>query len=207
MPRNKNRKRRGNGGAVVPYARMRPQISDWQIGGITVASNGTPTTGATSATSWNLSSGIAAASDTPQGFLGAQIIPAPGTVTTGVGRLRIDKIKGMVALGAPATAGDHSFAVGIFVSELNTAQSAWDMRNPLSPSDAARDDWFFLQGATAELPQDGSATANAILAIELELANPLIIGGGQGLMVVAAYNGAVTAQFYTAFRTLVSAVA
>jgi len=207
MPRNKNRKRRGNGGAVVPYARMRPQISDWQIGGIAVSSGGTPSTGSNSATSWNLGAGTAAATGTPQGFLGAQIIPAPGTVTTGVGRLRIDKIKGMVALGAPSTAGDHSFAVGIFVSELNTAQSAWDMRNPLNPSDAARDDWFFLQGVTAELPATGTATANAILVIELELANPLIIGGGQGLMVVAAYDGAETAEFYTAFRTLVSAVA
>jgi hypothetical protein len=188
---------------VVPYARMRPNVTDFVVGGSNVDNTGAPLTSVSTFDK----TGLAILTAVPMTFQAVMIQPVASTSTPGIGRVRIDEIKGRVCLTTFVTAGPVVAAVGIYVSELNSNLTKWDVRDPLSATDAARDDYFYLEGRAVEIPATADAVSVSELCFDLKLANPLMIGGGQALHVTVSYVGPASAKVFGFFRTRTGPVA
>ncbi len=222
MALSKSARRRRAGMANVPYARMRPNVTNWVIGGSAtdntggVIGGGAPTGPAT----WLPATGVGPASyglvsGAPVSFQAVAIVAAPNTSTPTIGRMKIDEVRGTLELTnfqlvadpftAAAAAHRVNVAVCIYVSEFNSNTGKWDVRDPLSTADAARDDYFFLEGRSVYFPASAVTAAPTSVCFDLKLANPLIIGGGQALHVTismvstlgATYQGALSSYFRT----------
>jgi hypothetical protein len=191
---------------------MRPNVTNWTVGGSSVDQTGGVITGPPGPyPSWQTSGTTVpvATNGSPISYQAVVIVAAPNTSTPLIGRMKIDEIKGTVTVLSPANAGRVSVGVAIYVSEFNSNTGKWDVRDPLNTSDAARDDYFFFEAQMADMPAAGTATAPAAMCFHLKLANSLIIGGGQALHVTVSYlnSAAGNALLLAAFRTRVGPVA
>lgn len=145
-------------------------------------------------------------------FQSCLIQPAPASSTPSIGRLRVDEIRGRICVkGAITGTGDSYFAaVGIYVSELNNTTTLWNVRNLLTASDAARDDYLYLEGKSFLATNLATATPAVVedICFELNLSQPVIIGGGQAVHVqVAVSSISQAATVSSFFRTRVGPVA
>jgi hypothetical protein len=195
-------------GMNVGVSRWRGGIFDWNVGGLSVDPTGAPLGVAGSTSTWNLGTPAAIAPGAGQTFFGTLIQPAPATSTPGIGRLKIDEIKGRITL-AVANSGVFYVACGIFVSDLNNTTTLWNVRNPTVAADCVRDDYIFLEGKSfqAAVPAAGSDLCE--IGFDFDIKCNVIIGGGQALA-IAIYNAtgsAASVGVTTAFRVIVGPVA
>jgi len=200
------RRRRANGGGqVVPYGRMRPNITNWIVGPSLVSSAGALVSGS----SWMLAgNAITLASGTPVTIQGAAIVAAPNTSTPTIGRMRIDEVHGRLSLSGFVSAGRYAVAVAIYVADQLSTTPTWETRDPLNSSFAAEDDYFMLEAHEFEAPATTTVVGAAqFMDIPLKLANPLVIGSGQAVHVTVSMIGANSLKLSTAFRTRVGPVA
>jgi len=199
----RTRKRRRRGGLSVPYARMRP-VTDWLVGGANTDNTGAPLT----TVSTFDKTGLTIVSGTPMTFQAVVIQPTPATSTPGVGRINCVEVKGSVFITNWTTSGFARIAVGIYVSELNSSTTKWDVRDPLTAADAARDDYFFLHGRVYEISAEAGQTASC-LAVEIPLSLPenVVLGGGQALHVTVSMVGPSAATVIGFFRTRIGPIA
>jgi len=202
--------------------RRRTGTSDWVVSSASVDPTGTAQAGTAILTSWN--AGLGAPSTA--GIIGSGafvtnqailVQPTPMTSTPTVGRLRVNRIKGRISVFPFVTNGtwdQFSVFVGIYLAELNNTTTKWEVRNLLSTSDVARDDFFYLENRVF-LGQNGApvtpVTQNIWEGVLFDLDVPIsvVIGGGQALHVtIAAVSGnnmSVVAS--TAYRTNIGPVA
>lgn len=186
-------------------------IRDWLVGGDTVDSTGAPQAIGAATTTWSsgTTNSTALAAGASMGYLAAQILPSPSSSTPTVGKLRVNAIKGRIDATPSASSGvgQLSVAVGIFVAELNNTTTLWSMRNVSSPSDAARDDYLYLDMQTICTSATGQSGMSR-LEFLLTLSSPVVLGGGQALMVaIALPPGGIGAFINSAFRVSVGPVA
>jgi len=187
------RRRARNMNEVIPYARMRPNVTDWKIGGSATDNTGAVIGGAapTGPSTWNLGvNDYALASGVPVTYQAVVLIAAPNTSTPQIGRMRIDEIKGHICFNANTLNAKFAVAVAIYVSEFNSNSNTWDVRDPLNTADAARDDYFYLEAQELIVPALATTAGVSNICFDLKLANALVIGGGQALHVtVSMYSG------------------
>jgi len=212
------KQRRRMGGMSLPYARMTPGrgLTNWTVFSQALTASGQVIGGVSTPTSlptWNPSGAASSynlVSGSPVTFQGALIQPAvQGNIPT-IGRMKIDEIKGKILLATPSASGYFSVAVGIYVSEFTQSTSAWDVSDPLVPSDAARDQWFFLEAKNCSLSLGSSIVASGCVEFDLKLSEPVIIGGGQALNVtvsMVASPNTLTVFANPAFRVRTGPVA
>lgn len=215
MARSKNAKRRRS---AVRNASGR-RFGDWIVGGTAVNAAGAQTiSSGNGPTTWgsngvNTTTGLLPGS--PFAWQAMVIQPAvagfgtPGT--PGVGRAIVRQIQGKISFEAPSVAGTYSVAVGIHKSKC-TAAGTWEIADPASSIGAQRDDWLYLDTVTFTAPT--AAAEVGILSVDfmLAIADPVDIGGGEALHVVAAVqqspsSGTATLSATANFRTLVEKVA
>lgn len=188
---------------AMAFSRRPGEVQNWIVGGDSVSATGAP---GGAQTSWG--GALSMAPGVTLGFLAISITPAAGAGTPSVGRLRIDEVKGNICFANPSVAGSYVAAVGLVVVDLNNTTTLWSMRSIISASDAARDDYLFLEQKFASLPIQVGATGNTALEFELKLKQPVIIGGGQALMAFVS-NGFASVGSLTAvasFRTRIGPV-
>jgi hypothetical protein len=196
----------------IPYARMRPNVTDWKVGGSATDNTGAVIGGAspTGPTTWSSGTNDYVLTANNQiSYQAVVLVAAPNTSTPLIGRMKLDEVSGMICVSSPIAAGRQTVAVGIYVSEFNSNTNKWDVRDPLNPSDASRDDYFYLEASEMQLPAAGAATGNAGFCFDLKLANPIIIGGGQALHVTVSYqtDSGVSVRISSMFRTRCGPVA
>jgi len=212
-----SRRRRADNVNNIPYARMRPNVVNWTIGGSAtdntgqVITSGTPPVPSGPATwtpvGFNLTDSI------PLTFQAVTIVAAPNTSTPTIGRMKIDEMKGRICFNNPSLPLAISVAVCVYVSEFNSSTGKWDVRDPMNVADAARDDYFYLEAMSISQPDTAAQTGNSGYCFDLKLANPLVIGGGQALHVTVSFVtalagvGGETIYCHPAFRTRVGSVA
>jgi len=216
MAKSKSARRRARmaGGASIPYARMRPNLANWIVGGSATDNTGSVIGGAspTGPSTWSCTPANAQTivPSTPFSYQAVTIVAAPNTTTPTIGRIKVDEVKGHIYVCDFTNASEHAFAVGIYVSEFNSNSGKWDVRDPMITSDAARDDYFFLEAQAWDFPITTNATAQSGFRFDLKLSNPLILGGGQALHVTVSYRNAAntgSATCYSMFRSRVGPVA
>jgi len=192
----RRRARRAN--MNVPYGRQVP-VRNWTVGSQQVDNTGavvggftTPTAvstwnpGAASGGAYDYTTGIpkthqlAFINPTVAGLMGANIQ---------IGRVRIDEISGRLHLSGATVAGGYDVAFGVYVSELTGQSSKWDVYNPLSPSDSARDDWFLLDSRTYLFPVGGTDASSCETSFGFSLKTNIAIGGGQAIHLSVAFSG------------------
>jgi len=210
------RRRRARANNMVPYARMRPNVTDWLIGPCGVSAAGTVNAGYNTApTSWsNGANSTVLTSGNPQSVMAVVIVPSPASGTPSIGKARIDEIRGHVSFTNFQNAGRVTIAVAIYVSERTSGVGGgltWDVRDPLNTADAGRDDYFYLECQETDVVAPAAETsAENRICFDLKLANGNIgIGGGQALLVTVSFvnSGAGTCSWATMFRTRIGPVA
>jgi len=139
---------------MIPGRRRQGSV-DWIVAGASVDSTGASETTTNILTSWNAglpnpaTAGLVASGDfvTTQAVL---VQPTPMTSTPTVGRLRLDRIKGTIDV-VPSTSASSpdifSVFVAMYVAHLNNTTTKWEVRNPLTIADVARDDYLYLEKA------------------------------------------------------------
>lgn len=218
MSRAMIRRRAARNMGAIANARPRQSrrtsgVSDWVVSALAVDGTGAAI-GAPIPTSFGPTVGASAlAVGAAFSFLCPAIIPPPGgtTGTPGIGRQRIDEVRGkimfnMLGGGPPAQA---MVGVAMYVSKRSTA-GIWEVRNPLSNlGDAGCDDYLFLDVKGWNV----ITLAGWAQVVEIDISIPLsvVIGGGEGLAVTAmlcsSSSGGTTALVQAAFRTRVGPVA
>jgi len=189
---------------VIPYAKMKPNLTNWIVGPSLVTSAGALASGS----SWlSGATAIGIATGVPVTIQAAAIVAAPNTSTPTVGRMKIDEVRGRLSFTGFSAAGRFAVAVAIYVADQLTTTPTWETRDPLNSSFAAEDDYFMLEGMELEVPATTDDTAPGDFSIPLKLANPLVIGSGQALHVTVSYVGPATAKLSSFFRTRVGPVA
>ncbi len=216
MARKKRPMFRGQQMAVrVAQPRRTSGAFDWITSSASVDNNGSPLA-AGRLVSWGPTPApgpLAAGAN--YNYQAIVIQPTPMASTPTVGRMRVDEIRGSLFItNGDAVSAPFDFAVGIYVSDLNNTTTLWNVRNVADVTEASRDDYLFLEGKQAVLPAAGTDTTTA-MAIEfvLHLSQPVILGGGQSLMVSLCQAGnpkaisrqAINVSAY--FRTRVGPVA
>jgi hypothetical protein len=203
-------------GGVIPYARMRPNVTNYVVGGTSVDNTGGVIGGSspTGPSTWGTGTPSAAASFVLSSganfaYQAYVIQPAVASSTPTLGRAKIDEIHGNICVAGFVNPGRVSVSVCIYVSELNSNSGKWDVRDPMTATDAARDDYFYLESQTMEVFSIGLASSFSLFRFDLRLANPLVIGGGQAVHVGVSYvNSAGGAcNICSAFRTRVGPIA
>jgi len=214
--RSRNRRRamqNGNRSMFIPgYVppRRRTGTTDWIVSSASVDATGLSNPGA-GLQGW-ADSGILITSGS---FVTSQLVvinPVPMSSTPSVGRLRIDEVRGCVHLSSAggAAACIVQYSVALYVSDLNNTTTLWNVRNPLTPADAARDDYLFLEGGELiSVPRAAMTGLFETVRVSISLAQPVIIGGGQALhLVIAGVSSTGTQVGATSFcRTRVGPVA
>jgi hypothetical protein len=194
------------------------RVRDWIVGGSAINSSGGVI--ASPPTTWTNGSGAAFNLINGGAFSYQAVViqPAPASGTPGIGRLRIDQIKGRLmfakANGASVfTAGGAMIAVGIYVSEVNQTTTNWHVRNPLVPADVCRDDYLFLEAHFMDIPPLGNnlgSVTGFLPEINLSIDRPVVIGGGQALHVTVSCSSSDSDTYLlvmSAFRSKVGPVA
>lgn len=220
MTRSKASRRaaRNRAAMSIPYARMRP-TSNWVVGSQALTSTGQVLGGLSTPTSTPTfdarpSGGTLLAAGTPVTYQAAVISPGLSNAVPTIGRMRVDEIKGHIGIQSANPFNSWVIAIGIYVSEFTQNTSAWDVYDPTNPSDAARDDWWFLMGKCIQVNSDGNSALNITAAtsidIDISVKLNLVLGGGQALNVTvgACSDGnAGTLFIRPLFRTRVGPVA
>jgi hypothetical protein len=154
-------------------------VWDWVTSSVTFDN-----TGAVGA-AFNGWGGNAAMIDTlAQSSMAIMIQPAPASSTPGIGRLRVDEIRGTIHI-CPTTANVTRYVAwcGIYVTDLNATTTLWNARDPSVAVEACRDDFLFLEA----MGFTGTLTAGSdplvMPSFDLKLSQPVVIGGGQGVAV------------------------
>jgi hypothetical protein len=218
MVRSKSSRKRARQNAMsIPYARMRPGagLSNWVVGSQALSSTGQVIGGLTTPTNvptWFPSSSGATynlATASPVTFQATVISAGVSTATPTIGRQKVDEIKGKILFSQPSTPAYYVVAVGIYISEFTLNTSAWDVYDPLAPSDAARDDFWFLDARTFTLVPANVSTADSFLELDISCKLNLVIGGGQAVNVTVSMISVAGSTLYCnpAFRTRVGPVA
>jgi hypothetical protein len=104
-------------------------------------------------------------------------LSAPPTV----GELTIEAVHGSVFITAPTAGVICRGCVCLYVGKENQIGGSWDTRQPSSPSDAARDDYLFLQPFTFATPTSAAATGAVYYEVKLSIQRRITIGGGEAL--------------------------
>lgn len=192
-------------------------VRNWLVSSSAVDNTGAPVT--TGPQSWGISVGaqtcVAGSNVTSQLTI---IQPAPATTTPSVGRQRIDQIKGKVYISAAfdktggiPSPGYYSLALGIYVSELNSTTTKWNVRQPTLIIEAERDDYVYLEGKLFNLANNQSAVLPDVECphFDIDMACNIEIGGGEALHLTVA-NDALSkgdVQIYSYVRVLIGPVA
>jgi hypothetical protein len=213
------RRRRAMSNSQVPYARMRPNVTNWGVGGSATDGTGSVIGGTATPTgpaTWqNGTTAFPLLSGQQVSYQAVVVVPAANLGTPGIGRLKIDEIKGRIyctPTQSHTTPPRVTVGVGIYVSEYTISTTKWSVHDPLVTADAAVDDYFFLEVQEKIMPCLGAlnVTADSWMYFDLHLANPLIIGGGQALHVtvsVITAAGGFGVNVASAFRTRTGPVA
>jgi len=196
MTKSRAQKQRRRSGLSVPYGRQIPggsrgRVTNWSVFSQMLTASGQVIGGVTTPTSlptWNPGSSAASynlISGSPVTFQAALIQPAvSGNIPT-IGRMKIDELRGSLIFNDPSSNGIFTVAVGIYVSEFTINTSAWDVSDPMNPTDAARDQYFFLKAIAFTYPLTG-ITAAGMVEMDLGLSEPVVLGGGQALNVTVS---------------------
>jgi hypothetical protein len=175
---------------MLTVGRIRPRrtsgVFDWIVSTATVDSAGAPVAASAAVATFGGSLLIPAASFGT--WQAAVVNPTPMSSTPSVGRLRIDELAGHIYFNSNAAAqGSFAIAVAAYVSDLNNTTTLWNVRNPMNPTDASRDDYLFLEGLEFESSGQAAQVSGPLsVGIKLSLSQPVVIGGGQALHVVVA---------------------
>jgi hypothetical protein len=220
--RRRSRSGKGGMGMSVPYGRHTPNngVRNWQITSQQLTATGQIVGGLlgppTVVPIWNPGGSGGAytfATGVPQTFQVAVIQPGTTPNIPGVGRQQIDRIKGKLHLSGPSSPMYVDIAVGIYVSEFTVNTSAWDVLDPMTPTDASRDEWWFLEAYTFLVAPQGVATAPFaspdLATINIDLSERIVIGAGQAVNLTVTFvgNSSSTMLITPSFRTLVGPVA
>jgi hypothetical protein len=166
---------------------MRPNLTNWVVGGSSVDNSGSVIGGATPTgpSTWFMGPGFNLAAASPQSWQAVTIPTAVNTSTPSIGRVKVDAIKGQIYVtpSAAVTAGRLTVAVAIYVSEFNSFSSKWDVRDPIVSADATRDDYYYLEFRELLTSTIGGSSAPMPVVFDLHIANPFTIGTGQAVHV------------------------
>jgi hypothetical protein len=128
----------------------------------------------------------------PLGFTLTDLIPqslllvalptaAAATGQPTIGHVEIAAVHGKISFGLQSTVHGKAVAVAMYIAELNSSATAWSVRDPLTPSDANRDDYLYLDTRYMIVPTVATTTAGWMNEFILGLPRPIRIGGGQAL--------------------------
>jgi hypothetical protein len=193
---------------------MRP-TANWVVGSQALTSAGQIVGGSTPASvpTWNPGSGNTIynlVSGTPITFQAVVVQSGVSGQNPTIGRVVIDELKGKILFSIPSTTSSFDVAVGVYVSEFTINTSAWDVSDPINPSDAARDQWFFLDAKSIQMPVYTASTPYAAAEMDISFRSPIFLGGGQALNVTVSMIAEVNTQTLfcnPAFRTRIRTVA
>jgi hypothetical protein len=121
------------------------------------------------------------------------IPPSPAASTPGIGRLRIEELRGQVSFrNFGASADTFDTWVCVYVSDMNFTTTLWNVRNPSVAADVSRDDYLYLQHRGWGACVATATTAlDEVMEFELSISQPVVIGGGQALHISVISIGRV----------------
>jgi len=184
--RLRRRNRRGNP----------PEWGDWIVGGTALNAAGAPS----ALSSWGSSGGTVLTSGSSMSYVltGEQLnlVGAAAVTGPGISELKIEEIQGSLFFtmnSANTKSANFFVAIGIYVAELNSSSSAWSTRDPMTTTDAGRDDYLFIRGINfaaglTSLESDVDQPVEVRLAIPA----PEVIGAGEALVVTVSQIEAIS---------------
>jgi hypothetical protein len=203
------RRRLGMGFQQVSLPGGRRGLRNWIVGSTSFDSTGA--VHASPVRSWFPAGGLANSNVTANGSCTlalAMVQPVAGSTTPTVGAMRVDAVKGTISFFA-GTASAFPFipAIGLYVAQLNVSASKWSVRSLSDALETQRDDFLYLWGG---MYRDGPVTTNftgSALVVDIDVKIPVVIGGGEALVLTVTNGGADTLAFNPAIRSLVGPVA
>jgi len=150
---------------------------DWIVTG-----QGVTATGAPQALSGWAPLGFSITDLEPQSLLLVALpTAAAATGQPTIGHVEIAAVHGKISFGLQSAIHGKAVAVAMYIAELNSSATAWSVRDPLTPADANRDDYLYLDTRYMTVPTVAATTAGWVNEFILGLPRPIRIGGGQAL--------------------------